>query len=264
MEHPGDVSRPEPARDLPATSRNLTTDELEAVIRRAVELQAGSSARTDEGLAEAEVVRIGQELGLQPATVRRAIAEVRGRPAAESGALVTVAGPRTIRASRVLRRPAAECGRLVDRHLREAELMVVQRRFPDRTRYVRNASLAAGLTRFTRAFTQSQPSLDMKQLDVAVAALERDTCLLEVSADLTGVRAGLVAGVLGGGSGLAAGWAVIAWVTAIADPLMLIGLPAVAGAWYGTRAIYGAVRQSAHEKLEAFLDRVEHDELTRP
>jgi hypothetical protein len=84
----------------PAPSTNLTTSELEAVIRRAAELQAGSSARAEEGVSEAEVVKIGQELGLEPAAVRRAIAEVRSRPAEERGALVGMVGERVVRTSR--------------------------------------------------------------------------------------------------------------------------------------------------------------------
>lgn len=232
------------------------------MIRRAVELQAGSSSRADDGVSEDEVVRIGQELGLEPATVRRAMAEVRGRPAEESGVLVTVAGPRTVRATRVLKRPAAGTALQVDRYLRERELMVVQRRFPDRTRYIRDSSFAAGVTRLTRGLSRSHPPLDLRQLDVGVSAIDDDRCLLEVSVDLGGTRGGLAAGVLGSGTGLAGAWAVIAWATAVADPLMLIGIPVVAGAWYGTRAIYGAVRRSVQEKLESFLDRVEHNELT--
>ena len=109
MAQPDDPSLPPtPTPDLPATSRNLTTAELEAVIRRAVELQTGNSARTEDGVSEVEVVRIGQELGIDAATVRRAMAEVRVRPAEEEGALRRIAGgPGTVRASRVVRCPAA-------------------------------------------------------------------------------------------------------------------------------------------------------------
>ncbi len=247
--------------NLPVTSHSFSNEELEAVIRRAVELQATGLARTESGVSELEVIRIGQELGLEPATVRRAIAEVRGRAVDESGAMVTLAGPRNVRAARVLRRPAATIGPLVDRYLRDVELMLPQRRFPDRTRYVRNSSLAAGLARFTRAFARTQPLLNLPELDVTVAALDADSCLLEVSVDMGNPRAGLVAGVVGSSAAGATGWAVAVWATAIADPLMLLGVPLLAGAWWGTRAIYGNMRGSVQEKLESFLDRVEHNEL---
>lgn len=247
--------------NLPVTSHSFSNEELEAVIRRAVELQATGLTRTEDGVSELEVVRIGQELGLEPAMVRRAMAEVRGRPTDESGALVTLAGSRTVRAARVLRRPAASTGLLLDRYLRETELMMPQRRFQDRTRYRRDASLAAGLTRFTRGFGRGHPLLNLKEMDVAVAALDADSCLLEVSVDMGGERAGIVAGVLGSSGALATGWAVTAWATAVANPLMLLGIPLIAGAWWGTRALYDVMRNSVQEKLESFLDRVEHGEL---
>jgi len=247
--------------EQPVATRNLTTQELEAVIRRAVELQAGTSARTEDGVSEAEVVRIGQELGLEPAAVRRAMAEVRTRPPAEASRLGRALGPGVARAARTLRRPAAATGLLLERYLRETELMVVQRRFPDRTRYVRDSSIAAGLARFARGFSRHQQPLDLQQLDVSVSALDPDTCLLEVSVDLSTTRTGIAAGAFGGGGGLAAGLAVTVWATPVADPFMLLGIPIFAAAWYGMRRVYGAVHRSAQEKLESFLDRVEHNDL---
>lgn len=252
---------PEPRREsavLP--SRQLTTQQLEAVIRRAVELQSGPASR-EEGVSENEVIRIGQELGLEPAAVRRAIAEVRTRAPAEQGALGRAMGPGVARAARVLRRPAAGTGLRIETYLRESELMMVQRRFPDRTRYLRDSSLGAGLARFAKGFERSRQPLDLKQLDVAVSALDADSCLVEVSVDLAGQRTGLVAGALGGGGSIAAGLAATIWATPVADPLMLLGLPVVAGFWYGMRAIYRNVQQTTQEKLESFLDRLEHNEL---
>lgn len=262
MERDEDQNLPEPAAPGgPPARRTFTTQELEAVIRRAVELQAGSSARTEEGVSDGEVVRIGQELGFDPATVRRAMAEVRSLPPEERGALAAVVGARTVRAARIVRRPAAATGLLLEGYLREMELMVPQRRFPDRTRYLRDASLAAGLARFARGFSRSQKPLDLKQLDVAVSGVDDDACLVELSTDLGGTRGGLAAGVLGGGSAAAGAWAAVVWATPIVDPLMLLALPAVAGAWYGMRAIYGSVYGSIQDKLESLLDRLEHGEL---
>ncbi|MEJ2502848.1 MAG: hypothetical protein P8177_05955, partial [Gemmatimonadota bacterium] len=91
-----------------------------------------------------------------------------------------------------------------------------------------------------------------------VAALDDESCLLEVAIDLKGARAGTAAGAVGLGGVLGSGLAVTIWATPIADPLMVLGAPVVAGAWYGMRAIYGAVQRSAQEKLESLLDRIEH------
>jgi hypothetical protein len=249
--------------NLPLSSRNLSTRELEEVIRRAAELQAESSARLEEGLSEAGVLRIGRELGLDPATVRRAMAEVRGRQAVEKGVLVTLAGPRTVRASRLVNRPAARVAADLELYLRESEFMLAQRRLSDRTRFVRDSSFGAGLARFARGLARSpHPPVDLKQIDVSISPVDADSCLLELSADLAGTRGGLVGGVIGGTGGAAAAWATVAWATALPDPLMLLGVPVLAGAWFGTRAIFSTVRKSVQEKIESLLDRVEHDKLS--
>ena len=230
-------------------SHQLSAPEFEAVIKRAVELQSGSSARLEEGVSDTEVVRIGQELGLDPTTVRRAIAEVRIRPAEESGALATLVGPGTVRATRVVMRSAASTASQLDRYLRETEFMVVQRRFPDRNRYSRDSGLAAGLGRFARGFSRGHRPLDLKQLDVAISALDAESCLVELSSDLKDARGGLAAGVLGSGSALAGVGAAFVWATPIADPFMLLAAPIVAGSWYGMRAIYRHMSRSLQDKL---------------
>jgi hypothetical protein len=261
MKHPDDQKLPTSESNLPVSSRHFTTQELEAVIRRALELQSGSSALNEDGLSAGDVLRIGHELGVDQATIRRAMAEVHGRPVEERNALVSIAGARTVRATRVIRCPASDTGALLDTYLRESELMITQRRFPHRTRYVRDSSLAAGFARFTRGFSRPHQPLNLQQLDVAVTPLDAESCMLEVSVDLAGTRGGLVGGVLGSSLALTAGWAVTVWATAIADPLMLVGIPFVAGSWYGMRAIYGTIQKSIQDKLESLIDRVEHKEL---
>lgn len=249
--------------NLPLSSRKLSSQELEAVVRRSAELQAASAAGLEEGVSEAEVLRIGEELGLDPATVRRAIAEVRDRVADERGALVPMAGPRIVRASRVVNRPAAGVAAALELHLRETEFMLAERRFHGRTRFVRDSSFGAGLARFARGFGRpSHRALDVKQLDVSIAPIDAESCLLSLTVDLGGTRAGLVGGLIGSSGGVSVAWTVVTWATALPDPLMLLGVPLLAGAWTGTRAIFGAVRRSVQEKIESLLDQVEHDTLS--
>jgi hypothetical protein len=252
---------PAPGGGLPA--RRLSSQELEAVIRRAVEIQAAAGT-PDEGISEGEVLRIGQELGLDPVTVRRAITDVRGRPPEERGVLAKAMGPGSIRAARTVRRPAAVVGLHVEEYLLKCEYMLVQRRFPDRTRYVRGTGVAAVMGRAARKFGASHAAMDLAQLDVSVAALDAESCLVEVTVDTAGTRAGLAAGAaaLGGGGAAAITAAVLA--TPIIDPLALLSLPTLLGSWWGMRGIYGAVQHSTQDKLESFLDRLEHNELKLP
>ena len=119
----------------------------------------------------------------------------------------------------------------------------------------------SALARMTRGLSRSSQPLKLKQLDVAISPVDPGSCLVELAVDLGTTRGGLLAGVFGGSGVLAAGWTATVWATAIADPLMLVGVPVVAGAWVGTRAIFRAVRRSNEEKLELLLDKLEHDEL---
>ncbi|HKP74148.1 MAG TPA: hypothetical protein VJT67_01335, partial [Longimicrobiaceae bacterium] len=141
--HPAPV--PPGGTGLPA--RKLSSNELEAVIKRAVELQTARETEMTDGLTDAEVVRIGQELGIEQHLVRRAIAEVRSTPPEEHGMVAGVMGPGIVRAARTIRRPAVELGMFLEKYLLESEFMVVERRFPDRTRYVRAQGLGAAVGR---------------------------------------------------------------------------------------------------------------------
>lgn len=254
---------PPPGGNLPA--RRVSSQELEAIIRRAVEIQSAAGAADEaDGIPEAEVLRIGRELGLEPATVRRAIADVRGRAPEEHGVLARVMGPRTVLAARTVRRPAAAVGLLVEQYLTTVEYMVVQRRFPDRTRYVAGTGMGAAMGRAYRKMQERQPSLDVTPLDVAVSVIDEDTCFVEVSTDLGNVRGGLAAGAALGGGGGAAAIVTAVLATPIVDPVALAALPVLGGVLWGMRGIFGVVSRSTQEKLEAFLDRLEHGELRLP
>ncbi|HYW13352.1 MAG TPA: hypothetical protein VE871_15440 [Longimicrobium sp.] len=259
--YPAQQPAPQPGGGLPA--RRLSSQELEAVIRRAVEIQTAAGT-PDEGIPEMEVLRIGQELGIDAATVRRAITDVRGRPPEERGLLAKAMGPGTLRAARTIRRNAAATGMLLEEFLTKCEYMVVQRRFPDRTRYARGTGVGAVIGRATRKFGASHQALDLAQLDVAVSAIDDETCLVELSIDTSGMRAGLAAGALGIGGGAAAGITAAVLATPIIDPLALLSLPALLGSFMGMRGIYTAVQSGSQDKLESFLDRLEHNELKLP
>lgn len=247
---------------LPA--RNLSSTELEAVIKRAVELQTVRETEMTDGLSDAEVVRIGKELGLEQHLVRRAIAEVRSLPPQEQGVLVGMIGPRTVRAARTIRRPPAELGIFLEKYLLEAEFMVVDRRFPDRTRYIRAQGIGAAVGRTFSKVGSRVPLLDMGIVDVGVARSDEDSSLVTLSVDTTVGRtsaaaSGIVGGTVGGG-GLS-----LAILAMHAPPLLAVaGLGVLGATVLGSRGIYRAVTKSMQNKLEAFLDRLEHGELKLP
>ena len=256
-----DANKSEGGSHLPA--HRLSSQELEAVIRRAVELQSAVGG-TDEGISEAEVVRIGHELGLEPTHVRRAINDVRSQPEEEQGLVAGMMGPGRIRAGRTILGSADEIRRLVEDYLVRCEYMMVQRRFPDRTRYLRDSSIAAGFGRMARQFGVREPRLDIKELDVAVLPVDDETAFVELSVNLAGDRTGYVAGGAVAGTLTSVPPAVFALFTAAPDLLALAGIP-IFGAWMlGMRAGYRYTTRQTQEKLESFLDRLQHGELRLP
>jgi hypothetical protein len=247
---------------LPA--RMLSSTELEAVIKRAVELQTARETEMTDGLSDAEVVRIGKELGLEQHLVRRAIAEVRSRPPEEHGLVAGVMGPSVVRAARTIRRPAVELGIFLERYLIETEFMVVERRFPDRTRYVRARGVGAALGRtFTKVGSRVAP-LDVESVDVGVAVAGGDSSVVTLSVDLSTIRSGTTMG--GWLGGLGGGGTVAAVVLASTAPhlLALAGLGVAAAGVLGSRGAYRFIIGKTQDKLEGFLDRLEHGELRLP
>jgi hypothetical protein len=256
------AGNPPGGSNLPA--RKLSSTELEAVIKRAVELQTVRETEMTDGLSDAEVVRIGQELGLEQHLVRRAIAEVRSLPPEEQGMLSGLMGPGLVRAARTIRRPAVELGMFLERYLIETEFMVVERRFPDRTRYVRAQGIGAAVGRtFSKVGSRIAP-LDLQHVDVGVALADEDSSLVTLSVDLTTIRAGTAAGAwltgLGGGGTLA----VVILASTAPHLLALAGLGVAAAGGLVGRGAYGIVTRQTQNKLEAFLDRLEHGELRLP
>jgi hypothetical protein len=142
--------------------------------------------------------------------------------------------------------------------------MVVERRFPDRTRYVRAQGIGAAVGRtFSKVGSRVAP-LDLQAVDVGVALADEDSSLVTLQVDLTSIRAGTAAGSwltgLGGGGALA----VVVLASAAPPLLALAGAGvAAAGALVG-RGAYRMVARQTQNKLEAFLDRLEHGELRLP
>jgi hypothetical protein len=134
-------------------SGKLSRPQLEDVLRRAAELEAGrtsAAGQDDPGneLEEQDVVRLGVEAGLSEGSLRRALGEMkRGElVVAEQGALAVTLGPGQIVVSREVPGPAEPVQRAVERFLRE-QLMTVRRHHGDRVEWERARGLWPGLAR---------------------------------------------------------------------------------------------------------------------
>jgi hypothetical protein len=196
--------------------------------------------------------------------VRRAITDIRSSPPEESGLLARVMGPGVGPRGAHDPRPAAELGRLLEEYMVRVECMQVHRRFPDRTRYVRDTSFAAGIERFARQFGTRDPRLDLKQLDVAVAASTTTPRSWSSPSTSAGDRAGCAgAGVAGHGAQHPDRVAF-----ALATPRRTCSrwprLPISAACSRRCAPATATRRGKKQEKLESFLDRLEHGEVRVP
>lgn len=250
---------------MPATGRRLSATEVEAVIRRAVELQAheGEDLMSPyEGMPEAELTRIGQEIGLSPRHIQQALAETSTGPVATDRLLDRRFGPAAVRTSRLLRIPATRARDHLDRYACNLEWMVVHRRFSDRIVYSRAKGFAAEVQRGLSGLSQKYPRLDVRELEISVREVDEASCYVALRCDLRGLRAGWLGGAAAGSSG----GVVLATVLgiAVAPPAALIGAPFLAAAAWGCRAGYRRDADRKREQMESVLDRLEHGELAAP
>jgi len=258
------VNLPErpPSTEGALVPRPLSNEQFEMVIRRAAELQARSLEDAGaSGVSEEEVLRIGRELGLSAQNLHRALAEVRTQRVEESGGLVRFMGPATVSASRSVPGSAPEVKRRLEDHLLSREYLTVFRRLPDRTIYKRAGGIVAAIGRTTSGWFGSAPQLlKLEALEVAVEPLEEGFSYVTLCTDLQRKRTEYVAGAAVS-AGAAGGVTGLALATIFAPPLGLVGLPVMAGVYYGVRWGYSTEVREIETQLAALLDRLEHGEL---
>jgi hypothetical protein len=242
--------------------RLLSNRDFELVIRRAAELQARSAEEVGgEGISEAEAFRIGQELGLSPGHLQRALAEVRVSAVEEPGILTRLFGPATVRVARIVRGDASDMGPFLERYLIEREYLAVLRRFPDRTLFTRASGVIAVVGRATTQIFNRTPLLRVNNLECAIHPAEEGYCYVALASSLGTQRRGTAAStfVAGGGTTVATAAAL---GLAVTPPAALLALPILGISVYGGHRYYEGVMHNVQLQLESFLDRLEHGELS--
>lgn len=259
---PGDSGAP--------PERRLSSQQMEAVIRRAVELQAqAATSDAEEGISEAELLRIGREIGVSPQLMQRALAETVGAAPAPRTTADRLLGPTRVAASRTVPGDADAVRAHLDRYLTRREWLAPVRRFPDFTVYekARGGDLARALAEVQNVFGGgTQPPVgagyklrSARRVEAVVQQLEPGYSHVGLSADLGSTRAGALAGgAVGGG---VAGTAVAVVLGIAVDPVAaLAGLPVLAGPLWGARALYHNTVERAQLHLESILDALERGE----
>lgn len=264
-----DTPRP-PARESRPPARRLSTEQVEAVVRRAVELQTHEAdSASDPGISDEELVRIGGELGIGPAHMRRALAEVTSVTEREPGG--GLLGAARTSASRAVPGNADKVRQHIDRYMLDSQYLAVLRRMPDRTIYEKSGGFQVELARVidaTRVVVSGRKprrigaGFDLRTVrtvDVSVTQLEDGFSWVTLTLDLGNQRTGYWAGMTAaaGAGALTAG---IAAAIVVAPPAALVALPIMAAGAWGTRAVYGAELKRARMHLEALLDHLERGE----
>lgn len=257
-----------PRSGVPA--RRLGSEQIEAVVRRALELQTQEADTTgDPGVSDDELIRIGGELGIGPAHMRRALAEVSAESTRPAGGGILGAARAT--ASRAVPGGAEQLRQHIDAYLRDCQYMAVLRRLPDRTIYEKSKGFQVEMTRMMDATRDVVSGRKPKRIgagfdlrtartvEVSVAQLDASSSLVTFTADLSNQRLGYWVGINTsiGVVALAAG---VSAAAIIAPPAALVSLPILAGSAWGARVAYTSVWERARLHLEALLDHLERRE----
>lgn len=248
---------------------SLTRQDLESVIRRAVQLEAEAGS-ADPELAETDVLRIAQEVGLSEANVRRALAEHRatsGGLLVERGLASRLCGPGLIMASRSVPRPAAEVQRDLESHFKSNESLRLVRRIgpaslwePDRGVF---ASVMRSVDLFGRGYQLAKKS---RAIELRVVPIDDDSSQVVLTADLGDERAGWFwgLGVTVGGVATATASASILLLANVPD-LVVVATPALLAITIAlARAGYRGATNKMQTVLAGMLDRLEHQESLEP
>ena len=235
---------------------------LERIIQRAAELQAGSHD-IGEGLTEAELVALGQDVGIPDRYLRQALLEERTRSpeSPEGGGLARwLVGPRRLLAQRVVAGDAPTVDRALGSWMQGEELLQVKRRYADRTTWEPKVGAFASIQRALGSGGRRFALARATEIASQVVPLEAGFCHVQLLADVRNIRRERVtgAGVLLGAGGAATAALVAMGVLAPFPwlPLVVLGPAAVA-----------VLRSHRHQHeqiqtgLEQVLDRLERGEI---
>ncbi len=261
----------QPEVDAPAIMRQ----ELEVVIRRAVELSL-AERDSEEGLSEDEVLRVAAEVGLPARLARQALYE---RPllSAQPSRFEDTFGNPIVTASRVITEPPDKLRRRLEDYFATYEYLQVVRRRSTQTALAPAedtiSSIARGLLRPSSRFQVSRA----KRVVLSVRGLDEDQAHVQIATDFDAQRRESIKGSFLGGTAVGvvvgAGAAVLTAVAGVPGiPAPLPEMVAFAGGFSAT--LWGMVRlvgrsfrnrmRDAKIELEGLLDRAEHADRLEP
>jgi uncharacterized membrane protein YphA (DoxX/SURF4 family) len=253
------------ASPAPGTPAPLERAALERVLARAAELQSGDADTGELTLTEAQILEVGNEVGIPAKHLRQALAEERSRVAvpAERGRIAALFGAATVSASRTVRGTPAELFEKLDAAMQRDESLRVKRRFPDRIAWEPMGGMATEFRRLLNVGGHGYRLARAEEVAATVIAIDAERSIVRLDASLANVRSQRIVGgsgvVVAGGvtSGILLALGVMAAVAALPVAATLVG-------GYFIARSHSPQVAGAQLALEQMLDRLERGELQRP
>lgn len=243
----------------------LDRSALERVLTRAAELQA-SASDTPEQLSEAQLIALGQEVGVSAEHIRQALAEEKTRVTVpeERGAVARYFGPGTAIASRVVPGRPADVLAALDRWMQSEECLQMKRRFGDRITWEKRPGFIGSITRGLDVAGRGYTLSSVPEVGASVVAVDATRVLVHLDAQVGERRSSaVVASSVIVGLAVASGVGMVTLAIAAGGSLLVgAGLGAVATGFGG---LVSATTARAQRKfvarvqlaLEQVLDRLE-------
>src|SRR6476646_4878345 len=270
------ASDEKPPAPVPVAARQTLLDRqaLERVLARAAELQGASALpESSDLISERQLLDIGNEVGLSPATINQALAEERTRITVpeERGLVAQVAGAGFATATRTVPGNARDILSTIDAWMLRDECLQVQRRFADRITWEPQRGLFGKLRRTVNVSGRGFYLMDASQVSATVLPVDSSRVVVRLDADIHASRAKRVGigGFLGAMGAAASGVVGLGLVVAHLPLVIAAGaavLPFAGGSFaaYRVARTHRGVLSSVQLALEQILDRLEHGEFDRP
>ena len=240
--------------------QKITRDQLERIIQRAAELQAGEMD-TGEGMTEQELLKLGSEVGIPGRFLRQAMyEEAAGGAALERGLATRLVGPRVLLAHRVVPGEKAPLEQAIGEFMTEEEAMTPKRRLPDRTVWERQKGLLAEMKRGLSLQGKAYHLARAQDVSVQLNALEDGYVHAELGADVGNMREQAAAGMGIVAATFVLGAVVLAIVPGLA-PLSILSLLGAAGLPFLVARAHRRKAEQIQIALEQVLDRLERGEM---
>ena len=239
----------------------IRREALERIIQRAAELQAGERD-IGEGLTEAEVLALGQDVGIPTRYLRQALLEEQTRSVVTGGTglFAWLTGPSLLTAERVVPGDRGAVERALTVWMEREESLQVKRRYPDRTSWEPRVGAFASIQRALGAGGKTFALARATEVGGQVTQLETGFSHVRLVADVRGERARRLWGAA----------LLVLWGAVLAGVLPALGalapwaaVPTVL-AWAAALAVARRHRRENERiqvGLEQVLDRVEHGEI---